>query len=54
MKEYRVRFTQYYSYLVEAENEDEAFEIAEGLFEGDMRVPVANTVWDDVEVNECD
>ena len=27
MKEYRVRFTQYYSYLVEAENEDEAFEM---------------------------
>lgn len=54
MKEYFVTFIQRYNYIVEAENEDEAFEIAEDLFEGDMRAPVANTVWDDVEIDERD
>lgn len=52
MNKYNITFTQYYSYEVEAHNEDDAFNEAEELFERDMRQPVARTWWDESEV-EC-
>ena len=50
MKPYRVYFTKYYTYYVEAENEDEAIEIAENDFRADMRSPIADCTYDEVEV----
>lgn len=52
MKKYTVTFTQYSSYEVEADNEDDAVAVAEDLFDGEMRSPVANTFYDEVEVCE--
>lgn len=52
MKKYNVTFTQYFSYEVEADNEDDAVAVAEDLFDGEMRSPVANTLYDEVEVCE--
>lgn len=52
MSKYNVVYTQYYSYTVEADNEDEAEDLAHDMFKSDMRYPVANTFYDDVEI-EC-
>ena len=52
MKEYKIYFTKYYTYYVEAETEDEAIEIAEEDFCADMRCPIADTTYDEVEVEE--
>lgn len=52
MKNYIVTFAQYYTYCVEAENEDEAENKAYKEFKSDMLIPVANTRYDDVEI-EC-
>ena len=57
MKKAIVTFTQYHTYEFEISdeiynNEDdwEAIRIAEKDFISDMCSPIANTVWDDVEV----
>lgn len=50
MAKYTVFFHQIYEYEVEAENGDEAVNIAEESFTIDARSPIANTVWDEVEV----
>lgn len=52
MKSYTVTFVQYYTYEVEAENEHEAENEAYKEFESDMCCPVANTFYDDIEI-EC-
>lgn len=52
MKEYRIYFTKYYTYYAEAETEDEAIEIAEHDFRADMRNSIADTTYDEVEVEE--
>lgn len=52
--EYKVTFTQYYTYEVTAENEEEAFDSAYEDFVSDMRSPIANTCYDDVEVEEVE
>ena len=52
MKSYRIYFTKYYTYYVEADNEDEAIEIAEEKFETDMRCPIADITYDEVESEE--
>lgn len=52
MKEYEVTFIKYYTYYVEAENEDSAIDIAEEDFASDMRSPIADTTYDRVEVEE--
>ena len=52
MSLYNVTYTQYYSYTVEADSEDEAESLAYDMFETDMRCPVANTFYDEVEI-EC-
>ena len=49
---YIVTFTQCYDYEVDADNEDDAITKAEKEFEGDMRSPIANTVYDYVDVEE--
>lgn len=46
---YRVCFSQWSFYTVEADNEDDAIEIAEKEFVSDMRQPIANTTYDDVD-----
>lgn len=48
MKPYRVYFTKYYDYYVEAENENEAIDIAEAEFRADMSSPIADTTYDEV------
>jgi hypothetical protein len=52
MAKYNVVYTQYYSYTVEADCEDEAESLAYDMFETDMRCPIANTFYDDIEI-EC-
>ena len=52
MARYRVTFTQNYDYEIEAENESEAESLAYKDFESDMCYPVANTSYDECEV-EC-
>lgn len=47
---YTVTFTQYHTYDVDANSEDEAFRGAYNEFLYDMRTPIANTVYDDVEI----
>ena len=54
MAKYTVFFHQIYEYEVEAENEDKAINIAEENFAVDVRSPIANTVWDEVEVLDED
>lgn len=50
--EYEVTFTKYYVYEVTAESEEEAFDSAYEDFVSDMRRPIANIFYDDVEVEE--
>lgn len=52
MKEYKICFIKYHTYHVKAETEDEAIEIAEDIFCSDMCYPVADTTYDEVEVEE--
>lgn len=47
---YTVIFTQYHEYEVEAEDEEKAFNVAHREFVSDMRTPVANTNYDEVEI----
>lgn len=49
---YDVTFTQYHTYTVEAENENEAENLAYKEFASDMRSPIADTSYDEVEVEE--
>lgn len=50
MGKYNVIFTQYHVYNVEADNEDDAENIAYEIFRSDMRYPAAMTFYDEVEV----
>lgn len=45
---YEVTFTWYHSYDIEADNEDEAIELAKKEFESDMRSPIADCYYDEV------
>ena len=47
---YVVTFYQTSSYVVEAENEDEAFDKAAPLLDEAMRRPIARTDYDDIEI----
>ena len=47
---YTVTFTQYHTYDVDANSEDEAYRNAYNEFLHDMRTPIANTTYDDVEI----
>ncbi len=51
MARWEITFTQYYTYSVEAETEDDAFKLAEKEFDGEMHYPVARTHYDDCEIN---
>lgn len=51
MNKYTVTFIKYYSYDIEADNEDEAIDIAEEDFRADMRCPIADCTYDEVEVD---
>ena len=51
---YEVTVTQYHYYEVDADNESEAKEIAIKEFESDMCNPIADTHYDDVEVEEAE
>ena len=51
---YRVSFIQWYDYYVEADSEEEAIDLAEPDFVSDMRCPIANTTYDDVNVYEVE
>ena len=50
---YKVTFTQLYTYKVEADNEDEAFNKAHKEFVSEMCYPVANTLYDYLDI-ECE
>ena len=52
MANWRVTFTTYEDYDVEAETEDEAIAIAERLFTNNRCRPIANTWYDERDV-EC-
>lgn len=47
---YEVIFTQEYCYEVEAETEEEAFDLALNEFEDETSSPVANTDYNDYEI----
>lgn len=47
---YVITFYQTTSYVVDAEDEDAAFEKARSRFDYDMRRPIARTDYDDVEI----
>lgn len=49
---YTVTITQYHEYTVEADDENKAIIIGIEEFEKDMRKPIAQTWYDDVEVEE--
>lgn len=51
---YSVVITRYSYYTVEAEDEDEAEEKAIEEYESDMLSPIADTSYDEVEVEEID
>lgn len=52
MNSYTVIFTKYYTYCVEADNPDEACDLAYEEFRSEMRYPIADTTYDEVEVAE--
>ena len=54
MATFTVRFIQQYEYEVEANDVDEAMDIAEENFSNDMCSPIANTVWDEMIVEDED
>lgn len=49
---YRVTFTCYYEYEVEAEDENEAEDIGYDEFRSEMARPIACTHYDDIDI-EC-
>lgn len=54
MANWRVIFTTYEEYEVEAETEDEAFAIAEKKLTNDRCRPIANTWYDESEIEYLD
>jgi hypothetical protein len=52
MATFTVRFIQQYEYQVEANDVDEAMDNAEEEFSYDMHSPIANTVWDEMIVED--
>ena len=54
MATFRVYVTQYYSYEVEADDENEAERLGLEEFYADMRYPIANTSYDEIDVEEID
>ena len=54
MPKFKVWFTQYYSYEVEAEDEDVAIGLALDDFHSEMCRPIARTYYDDCEVEEIE
>ena len=54
MATFRVCVTQYHSYEVEAEDEYEAERLGLEEFYADMRYPIANTSYDEIDVEELD
>lgn len=53
-KEYLVTVTQYHEYYVDAEDENEAQKLGIKEFEADMRRAVADTHYDEVDVECCE
>lgn len=54
MKKYNVTFTTYEDYEVEAENETEALRIAEDELRSDRCRPIADTHYDESDVEEIE
>lgn len=54
MPKFKVWFTQYYGYEVEAEDEDVAIDLALDDFQSEMRRSIARTYYDDCEVEELE
>ena len=54
MPKFKVQFTQYYSYEVEAEDENTAIDLALDDFHSEMHRPIARTYYDDCEVEEME
>ena len=54
MANWRVIYTTYEEYDVEAETEEEALVIADKQFRNDRCSPIANTWYDEVEVEYLD
>lgn len=50
MNNYEITFTRYYTYSVEAENEDEAYKKAHEEFYAEVIYPIVNTIYDDCEI----
>ena len=52
MSKYKITFTTYEEYEIEADSEKEALNEAEIQLENDRRSPVANTAYDSIEIEE--
>lgn len=49
---YNVTFIRYHNYEVEATSEDEAEKLAYEQFRSQMMYPIADTTYDEIEINE--
>ncbi len=52
MRKYIISFAKWYTYEVEANYADEAIEQAKEEFDHDRRKPIADTVWDEMTVED--
>lgn len=52
-QKYAVTFVQYHIYEVEANDENEAEDLAQEIFYSDMRQPIAACWHDDVMIEQC-
>ena len=53
MRNYHVTFSKYYDYDVEAYNEDDAHDKAYEMYASEMRSPIADTTYDEMDI-ECE
>lgn len=49
-----IRCTQYYTYKVEGEDEDDCLDKAAEMFDNEMREPIARTWYDEIEIIETE
>ena len=52
--EYNVIFIRQYEYIIEAENDEEAFKKGHKEFLSECYIPIANTEYDDVIIEEIE
>ena len=54
MKKFYVMIRDAHDYEIEAETEQEAFKLAEKQFRNEVSSPIANTIYDDYDIEEVE